>query len=79
VYEDGASAQRIVKASDVITLPVAAIVRSSLAVFTSPAVAPQVYVPVLVLPGSVVEVCVAELVTESAETIVCPASDAELD
>jgi len=37
-----------------------------------------VYVPVLNLPGSVEEVCVAEEVTESAETIVCPARDAAL-
>jgi len=78
VYEDGAPAQRIVKASDVMVLPVAVIVKSSFAVFTSPAVAPQVHVPVLTLPGSVVEVCVAEESTESAETIVCPAIDAAL-
>ena len=64
------------KASDVTTLPEDVFVKSNFAVFTSPAVAPQVYVPVESLPGEDVEVTVAELSTLSAVTIVCPASEA---
>ena len=66
MYEEGSSAQRRAKESDVITLPLPESVKAIFAVFNSPAVEPQVYVPVEILPAEVEEVTVAEEVTDIA-------------